>query len=306
MPVGATGELYIGGAGLARGYLNRAGLTAERFIANPFGSADATGDTAGAGERLYRTGDLVRYRADGNLEFIGRRDSQVKIRGYRIELGEVESALRTYPGVSQAVVLAREGAAYPSRGGGREAEPGTDGERAKRAQSNEPGEKRLVGYVVSAQGELDVSELRTYLQGKLPQHMVPAVWVQLSELPLTVNGKIDRQRLPAPEGRPEVGAYVAPRTPVEETLAEIWREVLQLDRVGVQDNFFELGGHSLLATRVVARVRENWSLEIPLRAIFDNSTLAKLGEYIENVYWATGRSDTKPAGRTYAIEEGSI
>ena len=211
VPIGVSGELYIGGAGLARGYLKRAGLTAQRFIANPFGE----------GERLYCTGDLARYRADGNLEFIGRRDDQVKVRGYRIELGEVESALLSHAAVSQAVVVARQ---------------------------EEEGEKRLIAYYVASEA-LEVSELRAHLKHQLPEYMVPGMWVQLQVLPLTPSGKIDRKALPAPEGRPQIGGYVAPRTPLEQTLARIWAEVLHLEQVGVEDNFFELGGHSLLVMR---------------------------------------------------------
>ena len=238
VPIGVSGELYIGGLGLARGYLKRAGLTAQRFIANPFGEA----------ERLYRSGDLVRYRADGNLEFIGRRDDQVKVRGYRIELGEVESALLGHAGVSQAVVVARQ---------------------------EETGEKRLVGYVVG-EASLDVVQMREHLKSKLPIYMVPGALVQLERMPLSANGKIDRKALPAPEGRPEVAQYVEPRSEVEQALAAIWREVLRLDRVGIHDDFFELGGHSLLATRVVARVRESFAVEVELRALFESRTISVL------------------------------
>ena len=189
VPIGVSGELYIGGLGLARGYLKRAGLTAQRFIANPFGEA----------ERLYRSGDLVRYRADGNLEFIGRRDDQVKVRGYRIELGEVESALLSHAGVSQAVVVARQ---------------------------EETGEKRLVGYVVG-EASIDVVQMREHLKSKLPIYMVPGALVQLERMPLSANGKIDRKALPAPEGRPQTGEYLEPRTELSErVLAGIWAEVL--------------------------------------------------------------------------------
>lgn len=217
-PIGVCGELYIGGAGLARGYLNRSEVTAEKFIANPFNSEP--------GARLYKTGDLARYRADGNIEFLGRIDNQVKIRGFRIELGEIESVLAQHPGVQEAVVLARE---------------------------DSPGDKRLVGYVVSISQELSTRTLKNYLKEKLPEYMVPSAFVFLQALPLTPNGKIERRALPAPEQlRPEIGeSYVAPRTPVEELLANLWAEVLDVEKVGVHDNFFDLGGHSLLAVEAV-------------------------------------------------------
>jgi amino acid adenylation domain-containing protein len=246
LPIGAAGELYIGGVGLARGYLGRAGLTADRFIPNPF--AD--------GERLYRTGDLVRYLADGNLEFLGRLDYQVKIRGYRIELGETEASLVEHPGVGQAVVVAREDVA---------------------------GDKRLVAYVVATDAAaVDAGELRAHLQRSVPGYMVPAAFVVLEALPLTPNGKVDRRALPAPEADAVVhGEYVPPRTPAEEVLAGIWAEVLKLDRVGVNDNFFELGGHSLLATRVIARVRNVFAVELALRTLFEAPTVRGLAERIE-------------------------
>ncbi len=245
--MGVVGELYIGGAGLARGYLRRAGLTAERFIADRFG-AD--------GGRLYRSGDLVRWRADGNLEFVGRVDQQVKLRGYRIELGEIEAVLAGAPGVGQAVVVARE---------------------------EEAGEKHLVAYLTAADqpaGVGTVSQLREYLKGRLPEYMVPAAFVVLEELPLTANGKVDRKSLPAPQGRGLTGPqYVAPRTLTEELLCAIWAEVLKVERVGIEDNFFELGGHSLLAMRVIAHIRERLEVELPVRALFDDTTIASLSRH---------------------------
>jgi amino acid adenylation domain-containing protein len=247
-PIGVAGELYIAGDGLARGYLNRPGLTAERFMACPFGTA---------GSRMYRTGDLARWRADGELEFLGRIDHQVKIRGHRIELGEVEAALLGHPGVAQAVAIVRE---------------------------DEPGDKRLVAYVVAAGDEApDVGGLRAHLKQSLPDYMIPQAIVGLEALPLTPNGKIDRKALPVPEGRPEGLDYVAPRTPVEETLAGIWAEVLKIDRVGVHDNFFELGGHSLLATRAAALARERFSLDLPIRALFRAPTLGGLAGQVEDL-----------------------
>ena len=246
VPIGAAGELYIGGVGLARGYLHRAGLTGERFVPSPYGD----------GERLYRTGDLVRYLSGGDLEFVGRVDHQVKIRGYRIELGEIEARLVEHGAVHQAVVLAREDIA---------------------------GEKRLAAYVVAADAaSADAGELRAHLKRSLPEYMVPSAYVVLEALPLTANGKIDRRALPAPEGDAVVrGEYVAPRTPTEEVLAAIWAEVLKLERVGIEDNFFELGGHSLLGTRVIARMREAFAVELPLRALFEAPTLCELAGRVE-------------------------
>jgi amino acid adenylation domain-containing protein len=247
VPLGVVGELYIGGEGVARGYLGQGGLTAERFVANPYGVE---------GSRLYRTGDLARYLADGNLEFMGRADDQVKIRGVRIEPGEIEDALLWHPDVRQAVVTARD----------------RDG-----------GEKQLVAYCVGAEGRTPVAEdLRLHLLATLPQYMAPSAFVFLDELPLTPTGKVDRRALPEPGTDPYVGSYEAPRTPTEEILAQIWAEVLGLDRVGVSDNFFVLGGHSLLATQVMARVRENLGVEVPVRALFEASvTVRELAEQVD-------------------------
>jgi pristinamycin I synthase-3/4 len=277
-PIGVTGELYIGGAGLARGYLHRPGLTATRFIANPYGE----------GERLYRTGDLVRYRPDGNLEFVGRGDGQVKVRGYRIEPAEIEAALVSFGGISQAVVVAREGATYTSHGQGHMAAPRTDGERAVRAQPDEPGELRLLGYVVGHAESIDVAVLRTHLERNLPRYMVPSALMVLDALPLTPNGKIDRQSLPALASRPERVAFVEPRTEVEAELAAIWCEVLGLNRVGIEDDFFAMGGHSLLATRVAARLREVFGVEVALRELFAAPTVRVLAQRIEAIRWAAG------------------
>ncbi|HKR15461.1 MAG TPA: non-ribosomal peptide synthase/polyketide synthase [Pyrinomonadaceae bacterium] len=249
-PVGVAGELYIAGDGLARGYLNRAALTAERFVPNPF--------TAQAGARLYRTGDLARYRDDGRIEYLGRMDQQVKIRGFRIELGEIEAQLERHAMVRQAVVTAND-----------------DGD----------GGKRLVAYLVTQIGEtIATSELRGLLKEQLPEYMVPSAFVHLAELPLTANGKVDRKRLPAAEfSRDEMAVeFVAPRTPAEEAVAGIWAEVLKLERVGVFDNFFELGGHSLLATQVISRLRESFQTELTLRSLFEEPTVMALAARIEN------------------------
>ncbi|WP_093191631.1 non-ribosomal peptide synthetase [Pseudovibrio sp. Tun.PSC04-5.I4] len=243
VPVGVSGELYIGGVGLARGYLGRPDLTAERFVPDPFGSA---------GGRLYRTGDRVCRRADGALEFLGRYDHQVKLRGYRIETGEIEAALTSHPSVGQAAVLLR-----------------ADG----------PGEGRLVAYVV---GDASAGDLRAHLQQTLPDYMVPAAFVTLSALPLTPNGKLDRKALPEPDDSGLVRkAYIAPRTPVEEMLTSIWAEVLGVTQVGVEDNFFDLGGHSLLAMQVMARVGQAFAVEIPLKALFEAPCVKDLAAAVE-------------------------
>ncbi len=248
VPVGVPGELCIGGAGVARGYLHRAELTAERFVPDPFSPE--------RGARMYRTGDLARYLPDGSLEFLGRVDDQVKVRGFRVEPGEIEAVLGLHPAVREAVVLARE-----------------DG----------TGDRRLVAYVVSADGATPpVGELRRHLQERLPGYMVPSHFVFLDELPLTPTGKVDRQALPSPDGaRPELeGEYVAPRTEVEEALAAIGAELLGVERLGIYDNFFDLGGHSLLATQFISRVRDVFQVDLPLRRLFETPTVAGLAEAI--------------------------
>ncbi len=249
LPVGVPGELYISGVGLARGYLNQPELTAERFIPNPFKQ----------GTRLYKTGDLARYLPDGSIEFLGRADNQVKIRGFRIELGEIEAELSQHPQV---------------------------GEIALRVREDEPGNKYLVAYIVPREAVLPtVSELRSFLKQKLPDYMVPSAFVMLDALPLTPNGKVDRRTLPAPE-RARFGAektFTSPRTPVEEVLAGIWAQVLEIEPVGIHDNFFELGGHSLLATQVIYRVRSALQVELPLRCLFESPTIAGLAESIEAI-----------------------
>ena len=251
VPVGVVGELYLGGAGLARGYLNQPELTAEKFVKHPF-SVDGEA-------RLYRTGDLVRYLSDGRLEFVGRLDHQVKVRGYRVELGEVETALSRHSGVKECVVVARE---------------------------EESGDKRLVAYVVSTSDVVFTpSELRSYLQEKLPEYMVPSAFVELAELPLTRNGKVDHRALPAPdyESQKLETAYLAPRTPTEERVAAIWSEVLRIELVSTDSNFFEIGGHSLLATQVVSRLREACRIELPLRKLFEFPTVAGLSLNIDQM-----------------------
>ena len=277
VPIGVPGELYIGGDGVAWGYHNRPALTAEKFVPDPFGGAP--------GARMYRSGNIVRYLPDreANIAFLGRGDDQVKIRGYRVELGEIEGVLDQHPRVREVVVLARE---------------------------DRPGEKQLVAYIVPNQeqrtenkeqrgepGTIDadherssilhppssiLTELRAFLREKLPDYMMPAAFVLLDAIPLAPHGKINRAALPAPDAeRPDLDAdYIAPRTPIEQTLAEIWSQVLGIERVGIDDNFFVLGGHSLLATQIMARACNAFQMQIPLRSLFEAPTIAGLGEII--------------------------
>ncbi|HEX5127572.1 MAG TPA: amino acid adenylation domain-containing protein, partial [Rhodocyclaceae bacterium] len=246
VPVGVPGELCVGGVGVARGYLNQPAATAERFVPDPFGSE---------GSRLYRTGDLVRQLADGTIEFLGRIDQQVKIRGFRIEPGEIETVLKFHTHIRDAVVLARE---------------------------DNPGDKRLVAYVVADKTRFDAGELRIALQAHLPEYMSPMVFVRLDHLPLTANGKVDRKRLPVPDVAATLQTtYVAPRTPTEEILVGTWSSILKLDRLGIHDNFFEVGGHSLFATQVISRVRQIFAIELPLRVLFEEPTIAGLASCVE-------------------------
>jgi len=235
--------LCIGGVQVARGYLQRPGLTAERFVPDPF--------SAEAGARLYRTGDVVRRIRDGEVEYLGRADQQVKIRGFRIELGEVEAVIRQHPLVREVAAVVR-------------------GEGTEQSQ--------LVAYVVgneSEDRERSLSELRAYVAARLPEYMTPSLFVELDHLPLTQNGKLDRRALPEPERRVEV-EYVAPGNAVEEVLTDVWRTVLGLKRVGVKDNFFELGGHSLLATQIVSHVKDIFDLDVPVRSLFETPTISEL------------------------------
>jgi acyl carrier protein len=249
VPVGVPGEIFVGGPGVTRGYLGRPGLTAERFVPDPFG---------GVGERLYRSGDLARRNADGTLDFLGRIDDQVKIRGYRIELGEVQAQLAAHASVRDAVVVVRE---------------------------DSPGDRRLVAYVTGVPGQLpDAVTLRSHLGGVLPSYMVPAAFVVLEGLPLTANGKLDRRALPAPGSADQRAGrvYTAPRNPAEEQLADIWTQVLgHTTPIGIHDNFFDLGGNSLLGLRLVALIQEQFDIELPVRTIFDMPTVASLATAVE-------------------------
>ena len=252
-PVGALGEIFIGGVALARGYLNRPDLTAEKFIPNPHGSEP--------GERAYRTGDVGFYLSDGNIQYLGRADNQVKIRGFRVELGEIEAIISQYAGVQECLVLVREDA---------------------------PGDKRLVAYIVtSGLTEMLVSELRNHLRSKLPEYMIPSAFVLLERFPLTPNGKVDRRALPGPENqRPDQSvAFVPPRNLSEEIVADIWSSILGVEQVGIFDNFFDLGGHSLLATQVISHVRDLFQVaQLPLRRIFETPTVAGLVEAVAQIW----------------------
>ncbi len=265
VPIGVAGELYIGGAGLARGYWGLPERTGEGFVPNPFSGK--------GGERLYRTGDRVRWRMDGELEFLGRLDQQVKLRGHRIELGEIEAVLRNCEGVDQAVVVMRQ---------------------------DSPGDKCIVGYVVPA-GGAQRSGLREELKRRLPEYMVPSALVFLKQLPLLANGKLDRRRLPAPGGEDGTfhSGYVAPRTPVEHQIAGIWSEVLPMAQISVEDNFFEIGGHSLSAARVAARMSDVFNIEVPLRKLFEAPTITALAVIVEQFLSESNRSHT---GATSRIE----
>ncbi len=263
VPVGVPGEMYVGGAGVTKGYLNRPELTTERFISSPFEKDEVIPPTPlnkGGNEpsKLYKTGDLGRYLPDGNIEYLGRIDNQVKIRGFRIELGEIEALLASHPQIWETVVIVRDDAT---------------------------GDKRLVAYIVpQSEKTITINEIRQFLKAQLPGYMIPNAFVILDALPLTANGKIDSRALPPPESSSEASdKYAAPRTPIEDILVTVWSEVLKVEKVGINDNFFELGGHSLLATKLVAQIRDRLKVELPLRQLFNSATLAELAQGIEQL-----------------------
>ena len=245
MPIGIPGELWLGGAGVGRGYLNKPELTVSSFIPDTYANSPNA--------RLYNTGDRARYMPDGNIEFLGRADGQVKLRGFRIELGEIESVLRQHPSVKNAVAIVRE---------------------------DTPGDKRLVAYAVAERDAVPQHALTNMLKAKLPEYMVPADIVFLETLPLTSSGKVDRKSLPAPvhDRSRLMNQYIAPRTPYEKEIARIWGEVMSLENPGLHDNFFELGGHSLLATRVISRINCAFGIQLPLRNIFESPTIVGLAQ----------------------------
>lgn len=252
VPAGAPGELYVAGDGLSRGYVNRPELTAQRFLPDPFSPLE--------GALLYRTGDRGRYRSDGNIELLGRTDNQVQIRGFRVELGEVEAALQQYPSIGQCVVNAVDDA---------------------------DGDRRLVAYIVPLGSRPSVTLMREHLQKSLPDHMIPTIFMFVEALPLTPNGKIDRQALPPPDNRrPELlEQYAPPKSDTEQALAEIWAKALNIERVGVRDSFFDLGGYSNKALLVLMHVRNRFGVELPLKAIFELQTVARLAERVEAAMW---------------------
>jgi acyl carrier protein len=248
VPPGLTGELYIGGAGLAHGYLNRPAMTAERFLADPFSGVP--------GARMYRTGDRVRFRADGRVEYLGRADHQVKLRGFRIELQEIETVLESLSSVADAIAM---------------------------LHASSTGEPQLIAYVRPAEGAApEAAALRTHLRDKLPAYMVPAQIVTIDAWPRTPNGKVDRKALPKPAADAgSQAAYVAPQTDAERKIAEVWCELLEVQRVGARDNFFDLGGHSLLALRITTRLREEYGIDLALRDFFEAQTVEQLAELVK-------------------------
>ncbi|HEY9699472.1 MAG TPA: amino acid adenylation domain-containing protein [Trichocoleus sp.] len=283
VPVGVVGEIYVGGDGLARGYFNQPELTQEWFIPHPFnqgfnqGFNQANQPQQITGKRLYRTGDLARYRADGNLEFIGRRDDQIKLRGFRIELSEIETRLNQHPAIAAAAVNVQ----------------------------TISDDRRLVAYVVLHEATLSTLAIQDFLRSTLPDYMVPSLVMVVDAIPLTPNGKIDRRALPIPTCQPTITPIVAPQTSIETTLAEIWSPLLGVGSVSVHDNFFEAGGHSLLATQLISRIRDVLQIEIPLRCLFETPTIAGLAQFIQTIQTAQGTalSNRIPGSEPHHWEE---
>jgi acyl carrier protein len=276
VPIGVPGELYISGAGLARGYLNQPEMTADRFISNlfiDFGNPKFS-------THLYKTGDLVRYLSDRNLEFLGRIDQQVKLRGFRIELGEIQAVLNQHPGVRETIVVPRE---------------------------NEPSQPQLVAYVVShPQQTITVTELQRLLKEKLPDYMVPSAFVMLEALPLLPNGKVNYQALPIPDqARPELeSVYQPPQTEIEQTIANIWQEVLHVDELGIHDNFFELGGHSLLLVQVHSKIQQTFQRDFSLVEMFQYPTISHLAKYLtqDSIEQTSLQNSQRTESRTASIQ----
>jgi len=283
VPLGAAGELYVGGEGVTRGYQGRPELTAEKLVPDPF--------TARAGARLYRTGDLVRYLPDSQLLFLGRIDQQVKVRGFRIELAEIEAVLRSHRAVREAAVVAVEA-------------------RRDETAGSSPRYQKLAAYLVLHPGEPEpqATALRSFLKERLPEYMVPSGFAILASLPLSANGKVDRRALALAETArlaPE-SPFVAPRNLVEQRLVEIWAELLDVERVGVHDSFFDLGGHSLLTTQLISRVRDAFGLEVPLQTFFEDPTVAGIAESIELSRWAVEAPGSVLAMSGVELEEGEL
>ena len=274
VPIGVIGDLYIGGTGLAREYINRPGLTAEKFVPHPFSKYP--------GARLYQTGDKARYQPDGNIEFLGRTDHQVKLRGYRVELGEIEAVLSQHPAVREVAVLIR---------------------------AKTPDDQQLVAYVAAAGKDLpSIGEFRSFLQSELPDYMIPTAIVAMDALPLTPTGKVNRLVLPEPGSslRELAGSIVPPRNPMESDLARIWEDILQVEQVGVHDNFFDLGGHSLLATRAVSRIHQEFHVDLKLTQFFDMPTISELAEGLQGLLWMNTGRPSEAEAETQEREEGGI
>ena len=272
-PLNVPGELHLGGIGLARSYLNRPDLTAEKFIANPFAT---TVDIKMGNTRLYKTGDLCRWLSDGNIEYMGRIDSQVKIRGFRIELGEIETQLQKHPEIKEAAVLARE---------------------------DVPGNKQLVAYyqVKNPAHVPEANQLQAYLRSKLPEYMIPTFYMSMDAFPLTSSGKLNRKALPQPQLILDIDEYQAPRTLLEEGITAIWKEILPDKMISIQDNFFELGGHSLLATQVISRIKDQYHIDLPLQQLFKTPTIAGLADYISAGAKQTEQESITPISRNSFI-----